>query len=152
MPGSLTRGGGENVPGIPGECATRNFTYLIRGPLSSHSCYVSASCLCVTYLQFTKILYMTVCKIYIPNTSRIAVMPMCSVNTKYLKSVTPYRINGLASTKLIALTVQNLWSDHKDLILLVTCQDQLASRSWASRGLIEWETWFNAFERIFFYI
>ena len=25
---SLTRGGGENVPGIPGACATRNFTYL----------------------------------------------------------------------------------------------------------------------------
>ena len=30
--GSLTRGGGENVPGIPGACATRNFTYLSRGP------------------------------------------------------------------------------------------------------------------------
>ena len=26
------RGGGENVPGIPGSCATRNFTYLARGP------------------------------------------------------------------------------------------------------------------------
>ena len=32
MSGSLTRGGGENVPGIPGACATRNFTYLARGP------------------------------------------------------------------------------------------------------------------------
>ena len=31
MSGSLTRGGGENVPGIPGACATRNFTYLVRG-------------------------------------------------------------------------------------------------------------------------
>ena len=35
MPGSLTRvsfevGGGENVPGIPGACATRNLTYLVR--------------------------------------------------------------------------------------------------------------------------
>ena len=29
--GSLTRGGGENLPGIPGACATRNFTYLARG-------------------------------------------------------------------------------------------------------------------------
>ena len=28
--GSLTRVGGENVPGV---CATRNFTYLVRGPL-----------------------------------------------------------------------------------------------------------------------
>ena len=25
-------GGGENVSGIPGACATRNFTYLVRGP------------------------------------------------------------------------------------------------------------------------
>ena len=32
MSGSLTRGGGENVPGIPGACATCNFAYLVRGP------------------------------------------------------------------------------------------------------------------------
>ena len=32
MSGSLTRAGGENVPGIPGACATRIFTYLARGP------------------------------------------------------------------------------------------------------------------------
>ena len=32
MSRSLTRGGGENVPGIPDACATHNFTYLIRGP------------------------------------------------------------------------------------------------------------------------
>ena len=32
MPGSLTRAGGENVPGIPGAIATHNFTYLARGP------------------------------------------------------------------------------------------------------------------------
>ena len=31
--GSLTCGGGENVPGIPGACATRNVTYLARDPL-----------------------------------------------------------------------------------------------------------------------
>ena len=31
MSGSLTRGGGENVPGIPAACATRTFTYLVRG-------------------------------------------------------------------------------------------------------------------------
>ena len=33
--GSLTSGGGENVPGFPGACATRNFTYLARGPWQS---------------------------------------------------------------------------------------------------------------------
>ena len=32
--GSPTHGGEENVPGIPGACATRNFTYLARGPCS----------------------------------------------------------------------------------------------------------------------
>ena len=32
MSGSVTRGGGENVPGIPGACATLNFSYLVRGP------------------------------------------------------------------------------------------------------------------------
>ena len=32
MSESLTRGSGENVPSIPGACATRNFTYLARGP------------------------------------------------------------------------------------------------------------------------
>ena len=32
MSGSLTHDSGENVPGIPDACATRNFTYLIRGP------------------------------------------------------------------------------------------------------------------------
>ena len=32
MSGSLTRGGGENVPGISGACTTRNLTYLVRGP------------------------------------------------------------------------------------------------------------------------
>ena len=32
MWGSPTRDGGENVPGIPGACASCNFTYLSRGP------------------------------------------------------------------------------------------------------------------------
>ena len=32
MSESLTRGGRKNVPGIPGTCATHNFTYLARGP------------------------------------------------------------------------------------------------------------------------
>ena len=34
MSGPLIRCGGENVPCIPGACATHNFTYLARGPLS----------------------------------------------------------------------------------------------------------------------
>ena len=39
MSGSLTRGGGENVPGIPGACATRNFTQEAHVPgLSPQMC------------------------------------------------------------------------------------------------------------------
>ena len=37
MPGSLTRGGGENVPGIPGACATSNFTVDVR-----HGCIITS--------------------------------------------------------------------------------------------------------------
>ena len=32
MSESLTSGGGENFPGIPGACAIRNFAYLVYGP------------------------------------------------------------------------------------------------------------------------
>ena len=31
MSGALTLGGGKNVPGIPGACATHNFRYLVEG-------------------------------------------------------------------------------------------------------------------------
>ena len=44
MSGSLIRGGGETVPGIPGPCATRNFAHLVKGqwiaPLITQSTYV----------------------------------------------------------------------------------------------------------------
>ena len=41
----LTHRGGENIPGIPGACATRKFTYLARGPccacgINHHCCVV----------------------------------------------------------------------------------------------------------------
>ena len=39
MSGLLTRGGAENVSGIPGACATRNFTYLVRGPFMEQLAY-----------------------------------------------------------------------------------------------------------------
>ena len=52
--GSQTLGGGENVPGIPGACATRNFTYLARGPwrCSSHVKAVLPSVVTATYTLF----------------------------------------------------------------------------------------------------
>ena len=47
MSGSLTRGGGENVPGIPGACTTRNFAYLVRSPhqTDNESNAISLSCM-----------------------------------------------------------------------------------------------------------
>ena len=46
MSGSLTRGGGENVLGIPGAYVTRNFTYLVRGwYMANHSgCHCWGCC------------------------------------------------------------------------------------------------------------
>ena len=41
MSGSLTRSGGRNVLGIPGACATRNFTYLVKGPWISIYVYIT---------------------------------------------------------------------------------------------------------------
>ena len=37
--GIANRGGGKNVPGIPGTCTTRNLTYLERGPCPIHLSY-----------------------------------------------------------------------------------------------------------------
>ena len=38
MSGSLNRGGGENVPGIPSACTTCDFTYLARSPRVHEIC------------------------------------------------------------------------------------------------------------------
>ena len=53
---------GENVPGIPGACATRNFTYLIRGPFLSvmtryrifirYSCFLYLACYIDFFLRY----------------------------------------------------------------------------------------------------
>ena len=40
--GTFGVGGRENIPGIPGACATRNFTYLVRGPLNAR-CWLKHS-------------------------------------------------------------------------------------------------------------
>ena len=47
MLGSLNRGGGENVPGIPGACATRKSTYLARSPCIQLSwCHAALNIAC----------------------------------------------------------------------------------------------------------
>ena len=49
MTGSLTRGCGENVPGIPGACATHNFRCLARGPWGNIFQLVTYCSACGTY-------------------------------------------------------------------------------------------------------
>ena len=46
MSGSLNCSVGDNVPGIPGTCAIRNFMYLVRGPWSAgwHSLIIATWC------------------------------------------------------------------------------------------------------------
>ena len=42
--------GWENAPGIPGACATRNFTYVVRGPLpeaQDHWSSIATECYCL---------------------------------------------------------------------------------------------------------
>ena len=46
MSGSQTRGGGENDPGIPGVCATRNFVYLVRDLYSTPSSWYCNTFVC----------------------------------------------------------------------------------------------------------
>ena len=71
MSGSLTRGDGENVPGIPGACATLNFTYLARGPCRAtcishihhycwrvHWCFL---CICFELLSRSKMIIACEC-------------------------------------------------------------------------------------------
>ena len=44
MSGLLTRGGGENVPGIPRACAIHNFKYLASGPWKHKLYEINVSC------------------------------------------------------------------------------------------------------------
>ena len=50
MSGSLTRGGGENFPGISGVCATHNFVYLVRSPCD----YLVPKVTCMTVVSPTE--------------------------------------------------------------------------------------------------
>ena len=56
MTGSLTCGGGEIVPGIPGACKTRNFPYLARGPLQTadkSTPKLSTATMCAYFMGYT---------------------------------------------------------------------------------------------------
>ena len=49
MSRSLIRGGGEDVPGIPGSCAIGNFTYLVRGPWQECTLFLVVKLMIKTY-------------------------------------------------------------------------------------------------------
>ena len=82
MSGSLTRGGGKNVPGIPGACATRNFTYLARGPCLSGQIRISwpVWVQCWTFVNLNVYIYVPV-----PSTIMNCLLP---VNEELIKSRT----------------------------------------------------------------
>ena len=69
MSGSLAHGGGENVPSIPGACATHNFTYLVRGPwpecrirlFARCAIFLSPSFLIILSLKNTYQIYSVAC-------------------------------------------------------------------------------------------
>ena len=70
MSESLTRGGGENVPGIPGACANRSFTCLARGPWGDrvHPINYALVLLCVLVLWLRhRRLVDDSCNVFIPN-------------------------------------------------------------------------------------
>ena len=83
MSGSLTRGCEENVPGIPGACATRNLIYLVRG-LCLSCMYgmkegnLVIACVCSVHrnARYNVINYHTISyhNCAIPHTMRLAVM------------------------------------------------------------------------------
>ena len=64
MSGSPTRGGEENVPGIPGTCTTRKFTYLTKDPWGKDEVVLSAG----TFLPIiTQCLLVCSLFLHIPN-------------------------------------------------------------------------------------
>ena len=66
LSGSLSCGGGENfraIPGLPGACATRNFTYLVRGPCSMSHTWFCFALICFGYIissQWIQAMYLLI--------------------------------------------------------------------------------------------
>ena len=94
MSGSLTRGGGENVPGIPGVCTARKIPFLARGPLPES-----------VMTKFYDVLWygLTLPDCVCPYANTISLRPVkstsdsCSINWKHLKNT--YELLNLRSLK-----------------------------------------------------
>ena len=56
MSESQTSGGGENVPGTPGACASRNFTYLARGLWMQTSQQITCANQRATFIECFKLI------------------------------------------------------------------------------------------------
>ena len=97
MPGSLTCGGGENVPGIPGACATCNFTYLVRGPC--RGVYLTSwACTAALYAACCRISYEMVRRMFLRNMWRTAhtTFPIWLTDTRLKGSHTDWATENLA--------------------------------------------------------
>ena len=97
---SLTRGGGENVPGLPGACATRNFTNLLRGSWKSHEWCKSSfiyriirTDIC-TILQFTIMTQMFLDTLYVYNVIHLLHRRRhdCNFKSRYCRQILEVRI------------------------------------------------------------
>ena len=81
MSGSLTRGGGENVPGIPDARATRNFAYLVNCPLMGLCVF---SILCIYFVHCFEDNYVSLGMVNILWSPGLLLVPKASqVNAMY---------------------------------------------------------------------
>ena len=80
MSGSLTRGGGENVPGIPGACTTHSFTYLAhRGPYTVVDIFqtsLSEAFTCSLSFNWKQII-ISLCNGLVPNRWQVIILTSC---------------------------------------------------------------------------
>ena len=87
---SLQAIGGENLPDIPGACATRHFSYLVRGQWCrqpEHDICIIANCITVTTVPYhericgmpsNKVSQCPPCNVNLPADSPIIMMHICS--------------------------------------------------------------------------
>ena len=86
MSGSLTRSGGEHVPGIPDACATRYFTYLVRSQINTNIPYIAFGMLHLvtrSFLEQTMVSAMIMRTVMFPLGD---MKPYCRKEAKYAKS------------------------------------------------------------------
>ena len=109
MSGSLTPGG-ENVPGIPGACATRNFTYLARGPCSVYK-FVTAVIIFQEPTEFV-VMWPVYCSVWVRCASSAAlIISMCIILYLYRNAdvtLGPPRVASVITSRFVATCILNV--------------------------------------------